>query len=117
MVMSSGGAPGTAILKGSKFNENITLDIDIFDSDLDPTYSPTTFRIYAAFVAAGVLTVMRKRGAVTVSEQLNGGVALATNSAHMFDIVLENNESLNIQYGATTLCLSLKVVEVSTAVA
>jgi len=117
MVLYSAGAPGIAILKDSIFNSNVTLGTDIFASDLEPTYTPTTFRIYASFVAVGVLTVRRTSGAATISELLNAGVALATNSAYVFDIIVEAGESVNLQYGATTLCLSLKVTEISMAVA
>jgi hypothetical protein len=100
------------ILKGSFFNTPVSANINIFPSNLAPTYSPTTFRIYASFNASGVLTVVRTKDTTTVSEQLNGGNALNANCAYIFDILVESGESINLQYSIAATVLSLKVVEV-----
>ena len=101
-----------AIFKGRVFNTAILANIDIFGSDLVPTGSYTTFRIYACLDTAGVLTVRRTRGGVTVSEQLNAGVNLAANAAYMFDILVEGDETINLQYSVNAVAISIKVFEV-----
>jgi hypothetical protein len=113
MVLYSVGAPDYKfILKGSLFNTSVAANTNVFTTDLSPTYTPTTFRIYACFDTGGILTVRRKKGAVTVSEQLNSGANLAANAAYMFDILLESGESVNLQYSADATALCIKVCEV-----
>lgn len=102
-----------ALFKGSVFDEAVVANTDIFDSDLEPTGLTTTFRIYACFDAASVLTVRRTSGATTVSEQLNSGVNLTANAAYMFDIIVRSGEAINLRYGANATCFCLKVVEVT----
>jgi hypothetical protein len=114
MVLYSSGAPDYKfILKGSLFNTSIAANTNVFTTDLSPTYTPTTFRIYACFESSGVLTVRRKKGAVTVSEQLNSGTALVANAAYMFDILLESGETINLQYSVDATVICIKVCEVA----
>jgi len=100
------------LLKGQVFNTAVGAGVDIFSSDLTPTYNPTTFRIYAAFDGAAVLSVARTRAGVTVAEQLNAGVALAANCAYAFDIVVSTGDSINLQYAGAHTALTIKVVEI-----
>ena len=113
MVLYSCGAYGYAIPKGSVFNTAVAADSDIFSSDLEPTYTPCIFRIYVCFDAGGVLTVRRTKNGATVSENLNGGAALTANAAYIFDIVVEEGETINLRYSVDATILSLKVVEVN----
>jgi len=103
----------TPLLKGSVFNDAVTADTDIFGSNLTPTNSPTTFRIYVCFDAAGVLTVRRTSGGTTVSEQLNSGTTLTANAAYIFDVPVESGESINLQYSVNATALKIMVLEVS----
>jgi len=112
MVLYSCGTYGYAILKGSIFNTTVNADADIFSSNLKPTYTPCIFRIYACFDASGVLTVRRTKAGATVSESLNGGAALTANAAYIFDILVEEGETLNLRYSVDATIHSLKVVEV-----
>jgi hypothetical protein len=106
----------TPILKGSVFNTSITANTNIFGSDLSPTNSPTTFRIYACFDTGGVLTVRRTKAGVTVSEQLNSGNTLVANAAYMFDIMVESGETINLQYSVNATALKLAVYEVPSVI-
>jgi hypothetical protein len=105
-------AKATPVLKGSVFNTPVSANTNIFASDLTPTNSPTAFRIYACFSAAGVLSVVRTKAGTTVREQMNAGNALNANAAYVFDIVVESGESINLQYSVAATALVLKVVEV-----
>ena len=98
--------------KDSVYNQPVLANTDIFATDLEPTESPTSFRIYACFLAGGVLTVRRTVGATTVSENLNGGANLAANASYFFDIAISYGEEINLRYSVGATCLSLKVWEV-----
>jgi len=100
------------VLKGSIFNTSISANTNIFSSDLTPSYSPTLFRIYVCFNAAGVLTVRRTRGGTTVSEILNAGNNLNANCAYMFDVIVESGDSINLQYSVAATAICIRVVEV-----
>lgn len=100
-----------AIAKGSIFNIVIAANTDLFDADMAPTVSPTTFRIYACLSVGGNLIVRRTSGAVTVSEQLNA-VALTADVAYIFDFLVESGETINIQYSIIATIRALKVVEI-----
>ena len=113
MVLYSCGSYGYAIPKGSVFNTPISANTDIFSQSLEPTYTPCVFRIYACFAASGVLTVRRTKDGVTVSEQLNSGTALTANAAYLFDIIVDEGETINLRYSVNATCLKLSVVEVS----
>jgi hypothetical protein len=108
--------PFKPIVKASIFNTAVTANTNIFPSDLTPTNAPTTFRIYACLSASGVLTVRRTKAGTTVSEQLNSGTALTANAAYIFDILVESGETVNLQYSVNATALSLKVLEVPSAI-
>jgi hypothetical protein len=100
------------ILKASVFNAAVSANADIFATNIAPTYDLSLFRIYCAFNAAGVLSVVRTRGGTSVVENLNAGASLSANAAYMFDVLVEGNESINLRYSVAATCLVLKVVEV-----
>jgi len=118
----SGGAGRTALLeelgrkaaesKASIFNGYVIGGTDIFPSPLSPTYTPSIFRIYCCFNLEGVLTVRRMKDGVTVSEQLNAGGSLAANAAYIFDIIVDEGETINLRYSQTSICLKLSVIEI-----
>lgn len=112
VLYSSGALSLIPESKGSVYNQAVLANTDIFATDLEPTESPTTFRIYAGFTAGGVLTVRRTVGATTVSENLNGGANLAANASYFFDIAVHYGEEINLRYSVGATCMSLKVWEV-----
>ena len=73
------------------FNTAILAGADIFDTALTATTTPCLFRIGVALDAAGVLSVRRTRAGVTVTENLNHGVAL---TAVPVSPVIKTDESL-----------------------
>jgi len=113
MVLYSSGAPSLVPeSKDSIYDQPVLATTDIFTTDLEPTESPTTFRIYACFTAGGVLTVIRTVGADTVLENLNGGANLAAGASYFFDIAVSYGEKINLYYSVPTQCRSLKIWEV-----
>jgi len=95
----------------SVFNAPVTANTNIFNTDLAPTRSPVLFRVYVAFDTVGVLSIIRRRGTVSVVEQLNSGNSLNANSAYIFDVIVEQGETINFQYSVNANCLVLKVIE------
>jgi hypothetical protein len=108
------------LIKGSIFNQSITANTNIFSSDLTPslatTSNPVYFRIFACFNASGVLSVVKTKGATTVTMQLNSGTALNANALYAFDIIVESGESVNLQYSVNATALELKVEEIASTV-
>lgn len=102
---------GNFITKGRVFDTVLpAANTDLLGSDITPTNSPSYVRIYFAASVAGVLNIMRTIGGVTITEQLNSGVALVANAAYMFTVPWRTGDSINIQYsqtGGDTLILDI----------
>ena len=105
----------TVVSKATVFNTLVTADTAIFASALSPTNVPCTFRIYACFAGAGVLTARRTSGGVSVSEEINSGNALTANAAYIFDIVVDSRETLNLRYSLSTTAIKVSVIEIGAA--
>jgi len=105
------------IIKASLFNTSVSANTNILSSDITPTNSPATFRIYATFDTAGVLSVMRTRSSTTVAEQLNGGSQLTAGAPYIFDIIVESGDSINLQYSVNATLLVLKIIEIPGVIA
>lgn len=101
--------------KGNLFNTPVTADTNIFSTPMAPTKTPCLFRIYACFNAPGVLKVARTKGTTTVIENLKEGTELAANSAYIFDIIVDEGETINLRYSANATALKISVVEIATA--
>jgi hypothetical protein len=99
------------ILKGLSFNTAELANTDIFATDLVPTNTPTTFRVYVWTDTAGVFSCMRTSGVVTVTENLNEGNQLIADSAYEFNITLTDSETINFQLDAAAT-MTIIVVEV-----
>ena len=99
-------------LQGRVFETAILAAANIFTPGLSPVASPVTFRIYACFNMAGILSITRTVGTVTTTEILNAGNALVAQCAYMFDILVSTGDVINLQYSAAGLCHTLIVVEV-----
>jgi hypothetical protein len=102
----------TAIKKASIFNTAVNLNTNFFAADIVPVNMPAVFRISVCMSVAGTFILRRKVGATTVSENLNLGTALVANAAYLFDVLVEQGESINLQHSATGTILSCKVAEI-----
>lgn len=102
----------TPILKGRVFDTAVALDTDFFADDLEPTNTPTTFRIYIALDTGGTVSVQRTSAAVTVVEELNSGAALAADASYMFDILVHEDDTINLQTDTGAQILYCMVIEV-----
>ncbi len=102
----------TPIQKGIIFNTAVLAATDFFVADLAPTNTPTTFRIYIALDTGGVLSVQRTSAAVTIAEILNQNVALVASGAYMFDILVHEDDTINLQTTVGAQILYCMVFEV-----
>jgi len=109
----AGGTGFTLIQKGRIFNSARGVNTDFFSAALNPTNSPTTFRIYIATDVAGILSVRRTNTAtaVTVTENLNAGANLNADAAYMFDILVTSSETINLRYNIATTIIYCLIVE------
>ncbi len=103
----------TPIQKGMIFNTAVLAATDFFAADLEPTNTPTTFRIYIALDTGGTLSVQRTSAAVTIAEELNSGAALAADASYMFDILVHEDDTINLQTSVGAQILYCMVFEVS----
>lgn len=96
------GAPGFISAKADIFNTALpAIGVDWLGADVAPTVSPSHLAIYVVVAVAGVLSVARTNGGVTVVEQLNQGVALTANVAYGFKVSWLTGDTINFQYSAT----------------
>jgi len=101
--------------KASALNSPITGGQDILPSPLAPSNLPlATFRIYACFSAAGTLTLRRTRSGGTVGEVLNISEGLmGAGGAYIFEVIVEEGDTINLRYSVTCTCIRLIVGEVA----
>jgi hypothetical protein len=100
-------------VKTAVFNTRVQAATNFFTADLTPSYTPCIFRIYITVDTGGVLSIRRTNGGTTVAENLNGGLALSANCAYMWDIVVDQGDTINFQTTVTATVLKLSVDEVS----
>jgi len=102
--------------KGAIFNIIVGAGADFFAADLVPTNTPTTFRISFSCDAGGILDVMREQvlpaPPVTVTEHLNGNVALVADCLYEFNITVREGQTINLQHSVGGTILSCIVVEI-----
>ena len=122
LALESGGNLATIakvalIAKGSIFNTAKNANTDFFATALSPTNTPCIFHIYVCVADGNVLVVKRTKATVTVTETLNSGVALSANCGYIFDIPVDSDETINLQYStANSTVLKCSVTEISGAI-
>jgi len=109
-------SPLSPLARANVFNVAAYLTpADILAAALAPLNTPCTFRVEAAFDAAGILSATITQAGVTVVGQLNGGVALNINSLYRFSLMVNAGDTINFQYSVDSAILSFKVQEIVAA--
>jgi len=103
-------------LKGSLFNQSVTANTNFFASYLTPASPPCTFRVFACFNTAGVLSVVKRVGATEVVMQLNAGASLSANCLYAFDVAVAEGEEINFKYSVDATALDVKVLEIPASI-
>jgi len=99
------------IAKGSIYNTVIAANTDFFTTDISPSNTPTLFLIYVCLSVAGIFSVQRKVGAVTVVENLNAGNPLIAGAGYGFEILVDAGEEINFRSTLAGTINKLSVVE------
>ena len=85
-------------------------------SALIPTNPPCTFKIYVVAAEGGILSAVRTNGTNTTTEQFNSGDFLVANCAYYFYLHVDEGDSIDFVYNATTNFPKFAVVELDMAV-
>lgn len=99
---------------GAKHNTSYTSGNNVFSSDITPTNTPTTFRMYVAVDTASTVNV-RRTNSTTVSENLNEGNSLVANASYIFDFLVAASDTINVRFGTSCTILKLIIMEVDAA--
>lgn len=92
----------TPVAKAGIFNTALpAIDTDWLGTDIAPTTSPSHLAIYVCVATAGIFSIARTNGGVTVTEQLNEGVALVANTAYGFKVSWLTGDTINFRYSTT----------------
>lgn len=96
---------GGELLPISKINRfNVALpaaEANILASNLTPTLKPSYFVINITPAIGGVLRIIRSKGVLSNTEDLNSGVPLNAGCAYAFTIAVDEGEGINLCYSAT----------------
>lgn len=80
------------------FNTNLPFTGTGFFTAITPKRTPCLLRVYITVTVAGVLSLSRTKGGVTVTETLNQGNALVAGAAYMFPIAVSETETITLTY-------------------
>lgn len=99
------------------FNQAVTANTNflgtVAGNKLKALNAPCIFRINIVLSTSGVFSVQRTMptSSTAVVGNLNQGVALAANAEYMFDILVDEGESIDFQTTVSATILKLSVVE------
>lgn len=99
------------------FNKAVTANVNflgtVAGNKLKALNAPCIFRIYIALSVSGVFSVQRTSptSSTAVVENMNQGVALTANAGYMFDILVDEGDSIDFQTTVSATLLKLSVVE------
>jgi len=102
--------------KGVIHNTAYVTPDDFFAAALAPTNTPCRFRCAGAFSVAGVLDVTITRALNTQTMHFNHGVVLTADCLFEFDVLVEDGDTINYQYGINCNILTFRVLEIPGAI-
>jgi hypothetical protein len=97
-------------------NHSISADADIFNIRIEPVSPPCLFRIMAAFSAAGVLSVVIRKGVDIEVLKLFEGNALVADCLYMCDMNVHQGDRVSLRYSSDATIRVLKIQEISRGV-
>ena len=98
-------------------NASVTAGANLLTASPAPVTTTTTFRIFVAFSAAGVLSAVLTVPGVPspLVLALNANNNLSANALYAFDIRMEKGWTFNLRYSAAGTALLVDVCEVNAA--
>jgi hypothetical protein len=104
------------IARASLHNEAVTADTDILGSPAEPERTPCLFRVMACFDAAGALSTVITNGGDSQVVKLNSGNDLAASALYIFDLLIDEGDSVNFRYSVNANLKTLRVQEIDIGV-
>lgn len=104
------------ISRASLHDEAIAADSDILSSPAEPERTPCLFRVMACFDAAGALSAVVTNGGDSQIVKLNSGNDLTASGLYIFDLLLDDGDSVNFRYSVTTTLKVLRLQEIDIGV-
>jgi|GEM_PF-6336985 len=104
------------IVKASLHNEAVVADSDMLSSPAEPERTPCLFRVMACFTAAGALSAVVTNGGDSQVVKLNSGNDLAASALYIFDLLLDEGDSVNFRYSINATLKVLRVQEIDIGV-
>lgn len=99
--------------KGNVFNGTLPAqNADLLATSITTKEPVSYLNIYVVLSVAGVFSVKRTRGVVTVSEKMNCGVALGAGCGYAFTIPIGSSDTINFSTAVTGGTYNLIVEEV-----
>jgi hypothetical protein len=97
--------------KADLFNTAVALDTDFFATNVIADQD-CLMRLCVSLSAGAIFRARITRGGVTITVDLNAGVALNANSVYAFDLPLKKGDELNLQVSAGVTVLYCSVDEI-----
>ena len=99
--------------KGNVFNGTLPAqNTDLLTTSITTLEPVSYLNVYVALSIDGVFSVKRTRGAVTMSEMMNGGVDLTAGCGYAFTIPIGSSDTINFTSAVTGGTYNLIVDEV-----
>jgi len=105
----------TPIEKANEHNVSATADADILSRDLTPTNTPCLFRIMICLDTAGVFSAMITKDDSEQKLKFNEANNLVADAVYMFDLLVHDGDSVNLQHSADATLSVLRVQEIVAA--
>lgn len=100
------------IEKITVFNEaGVGAGASILTTALTPSDPPTLFRIMVSFSKECRFTLQLTQGVVTKDLDFNGGVNLVAAALYTFDILVEENDSINFEQDQAAQTVNVLIVQ------
>ena len=81
-------------------SSSIAINTDWFSANIGPIGERTSVKhsIEITIPSSGIIKIVRTRNGITKDQILSGGCALATDTMHIFDIIIKQGDTYNIQH-------------------
>lgn len=111
-AIGAGLLPLEPLEKGTIHNTGVLADTDFFAAAIAPTNVPTLFRIQVSMDTQGTFNVTVTNGGNTQTLHMNRGVPLMASNLYMFDILVAEGDTINLQYSEAATIEVCRVQEI-----
>lgn len=105
----------TPIEKANQHNVSVTANTNILSLEMTPTNTPCMFRIMVCLDTAGVLSAMVTKSDSEQQLKFNAASNLVAHAVYMFDLLVHDGDTVNLQHSADATLKVLRVQEIVAA--